>query len=127
MGLLEVWRGTYVTAKSASTYIDAENIISDANKIKHQLEELTNLARNVKNTGSELTPEVLSFDGTSMVETVDFTVQFVENNKVTQDGYLDEIIQNATNLYNEKQNEFNEQAQREDRRIYEQKHRTTTG
>ena len=38
MNLTGVWSGNYVTAKSARNYIDAENIIKDANKIKKELE-----------------------------------------------------------------------------------------
>ena len=37
MSLMAQWSGNYVTAKSARTYIEAESIISDANKIKGEI------------------------------------------------------------------------------------------
>ncbi len=120
MGLVGVWHGTYVSAKNARTYIDAENIISDANKIKTLLSEVDNLSKSIYNSGSELTNEVLFIDDKDMSGEVGYTTQFISESKTAQVGLLDEIIQRATQLYNEKQEEYNMQAQAEDRRIAEQ-------
>ena len=117
MGLLGVWHGTYVTAKSASEYIDAENIIGDANKIKGHLDEIDYLVKSVESSGSELTREVLLIDDKDMSGNVEYTTGFIKDTKTSQVGVLNQIIQNATNLYNEKQEEFNRQAQAEDNRI----------
>lgn len=117
MGLLGVWHGTYVTARSASEYIDAENIIGDANKIKGHLDEIDYLVKSVESSGSELTREVLLIDDKDMSGNVEYTTGFIKDTKTSQVGVLNQIIQNATNLYNEKQEEFNRQAQAEDNRI----------
>lgn len=119
MGLLGVWSGSYVTAESARNYIDAENIISDANKIKKELEEMDNLVRDVKKSGSELTKEVLSVDGMDMSATIDETNLFISNTKTNQYALLDEIIARATSEYNEKQEELNRHAQYEDNKARE--------
>lgn len=117
MGLLGVWQGTYVTARSATEYIDAPNIISDANKIKGHLDEIDYLVKNVESSGSELTREVLLIDDKDMSGNVEYTASFIKDTKTSQIGVLNQIIQNATTLYNEKQEEFNRQAQAEDNRI----------
>ena len=117
MGLLGVWQGTYVTARSATEYIDAPNIISDANKIKGHLDEIDYLVKSVESSGSELTREVLLIDDLDMSGNVEYTASFIKDTKTSQVGALNQIIQNATTLYNEKQEEFNRQAQAEDNRI----------
>ena len=48
---------------------------------------------------------------------VEYTASFIKDTKTSQVGALNQIIQNATTLYNEKQEEFNRQAQAEDNRI----------
>lgn len=123
MGLLGVWKGTYVTAKCAKDYIDAEGIISDANNIKKQLNEIDNLVRNINNSASDLTRDVLSVDDKDMSGNVEYTIEYINNVKVADCSCLDEIIQRATTLYNEKQEEYNSNAQSEDRRLIEQNRR----
>ncbi|MBQ8534265.1 MAG: hypothetical protein IJ463_01115 [Bacilli bacterium] len=119
MSLTGVWSGTYVTAKSARNYIDAENIIKDANKIKKELEEIDNLVRDVKKSGSELTREVLLVDDKDMSGNLDETTQFITDTKGNQYAILDEIISRATTFYNEKQEELNRQAQYENQKAAE--------
>ena len=123
MGLLSVWHGNYVTARCAREYIDAEGIISDANGLKGQLNEIDNLLRSFNNSASELTKDVLLIDDKDMSGSVEYTAQFIADTKMSQFDFLDAIIQRATALYNEKQEEFNRIAQMEDRRIAEQKSR----
>ena len=105
MSLMAQWSGNYVTAKSARTYIDAESIIGDANKIKGELDELDNLVRDVKRSGSELTREVLLIDDKDMSGNIDETTQFITDTKSNQVAILDEIISRATMVYNERQEE----------------------
>ena len=125
---MEQWSGNYVTEKSARTYIEAEGIISDANKIKVELEELDYLVRDVKRSGSELTREVLLIDDKDMSGNIDETTQFITDTKSNQVALLDEIISRATMLYNEKQEELNRQAQYEDQKAAERaRQKKTTG
>lgn len=116
MNLVGVWRGSYVTAKSARNYIDAENIIKDAYKLKKYLEEIDSLTASITRVGSELTKDVLYVDGKDMSGNVDYTIQFINDTKNAQISYLDEIIQRAVSMYNETQEELNKQAQYEDRK-----------
>ena len=95
----------------------APNIISDANKIKGHLDEIDYLVKSVESSGSELTREVLLIDDKDMSGNVEYTASFIKDTKTSQVGALNQIIQNATTLYNEKQEEFNRQAQAEDNRI----------
>ena len=59
MGLTERYIGRYVSADSASNYIDAKGIIESANNIKTELEEFSNLSGDVRIAGSDLTPSTL--------------------------------------------------------------------
>lgn len=128
MSLMAQWSGNYVTAKSARTFIEAESIISDANKIKGELEELEYLVRDVKRAGSELTREVLLIDDKDMSGNVDETTQYITDTKASQIALLDEIISRATMMYNEKQEELNRQAQYEDQKAAERaRAKKTTG
>ena len=124
MGLLGVWSGSYVTAKSARNYIDAENIITDASKIKSQLEEVTSLVNNVQKVCSDLTADVLSIDGQDMSGNVDYATQYILETKNANISCLDEIIQRAIAIYNEYQDELNTQAQYEDERKRAENQRT---
>lgn len=128
MSLMAQWSGNYVTAKSARTFIEAESIISDANKIKGELEELEYLVRDVKRAGSELTREVLLIDDKDMSGNVDETTQYITDTKASQIALLDEVISRATMMYNEKQEELNRQAQYEDQKAAERaRAKKTTG
>ena len=119
MSLMAQWSGNYVTAKSARIYIEADSIISDANKIKSELEEIEHLVRDVKRSGSELTREVLLIDDKDMSGNINETTQFISDTKANQVAILDEVISRATMLYNEKQEELNRQAQYEDQKAAE--------
>lgn len=119
MSLMAQWSGNYVTAESARNYIEAESIISDANKIKSELEEINNLVRDVKKSGSELTRQVLLIDDKDMSGNIDYTTQFISDTKSNQDALLNEIIARATSLYNEKQEELNRKAQYEEQKAAE--------
>lgn len=119
MSLMAQWSGNYVTAKSARIYIEADSIISDANKIKGELEEIEHLVRDVKRAGSELTREVLLIDDKDMSGNINETTQFISDTKANQVALLDEVISRATMLYNEKQEELNRQAQYEDQKAAE--------
>lgn len=128
MSLMAQWSGNYVTAESARKYIEAESIISDANKIKGELEELDHLVRDVKKSGSELTRQVLLIDDKDMSGNIDETTQFITDTKSNQVALLDEIISRATMLYNEKQEELNRIAQYEDQKAAERaRTKKTTG
>lgn len=128
MSLMAQWSGNYVTAESARKYIEAESIISDANKIKGELEELEYLVRDVKRAGSELTREVLLIDDKDMSGNVDETTQYITDTKASQIALLDEVISRATMMYNEKQEELNRQAQYEDQKAAERaRAKKTTG
>ena len=128
MSLMAQWSGNYVTAESARKYIEAESIISDANKIKGELEELEYLVRDVKRAGSELTREALLIDDKDMSGNVDETTQYITDTKASQIALLDEVISRATMMYNEKQEELNRQAQYEDQKAAERaRAKKTTG
>lgn len=112
MGLTERYVGTYVSAESAAGYIDAKGIIDGANKIKRELEELPELARDVKNAGSGLTPDTMFIEGLDCTAMVDAVFNIVSNSYTAMLGNLDEVIAAAEKVYNEKQEQYNQDARR---------------
>lgn len=114
MALIDRYIGKYESAKSAADYIDASGIIKSANKLKSELEEFSNLSKDVKNAGSDLTPETFfvdNLDCSGMVETVS---KVITESYSLMTGNVDEIIAAAEKLYNDKQEEYNQSARYRD-------------
>lgn len=114
MGLTERYIGRYVSADSASNYIDAKGIIESANNIKTELEEFSNLAGDVKTAGSDLTPKTLCIDGLDCSPLVEDVATLITDRYTTMLGNLDAIIAAAEQIYNAKQDEYNQSARYRD-------------
>lgn len=114
MGLTERYIGRYVSAESASNYIDAKGIIEGANNIKAELEEFSNLSGDVRTAGSDLTPSTLYIDGLDCSPLVDEVATLITDKYTTMLGNLDEIIAAAEQVYNAKQEEYNQSARYRD-------------
>ena len=114
MALTERYIGRYVSADSASSYIDAKGIIEGANNIKKELEEFSNLSGDVRNAGSDLTPNTLCIDGLDCSPLVDEVATLIKDRYTTMLGNLDEIIAAAERAYNAKQEEYNQSARYRD-------------
>ena len=114
MGLRERYIGTYVSAESASNYIDAQGIINSANNIKTELEEFSNLSSDVKNAGSDLNLSTLCIDGKDCSPLVEDVATLITTQYTSMLGNLDQIIAAAENVYNSKQDEYNQIARYRD-------------
>jgi hypothetical protein len=114
MALTERYIGRYVSADSASNYIDAKGIIEGANNIKKELEEFSNLSGDVRTAGSDLTPNTLCIDGLDCSPLVDEVATLIKDKYTTMLGNLDEIIAAAERTYNAKQEEYNQSARYRD-------------
>ena len=114
MGLTERYIGRYVSADSASNYIDARGLIESANNIKTELEEFSNLSGDVRIAGSDLTPSTLCIDGLDCSPLVDEVSNLIKDKYTTMLGNLDEIIASAESVYNAKQEEYNQSARYRD-------------
>lgn len=114
MALKERYFGKYVDADSAINYIDAPGIIKSANNIKDELEEFSNLSKDVKTAGSELNAETLYIDGFECTPLVDEVSNSITTSYTSMIGSLDEIIAAAEKVYNEKQEEYNQSARYRD-------------
>ena len=114
MALKERYIGKYVNADSAINYIDAAGIIKSANNIKDELEEYSNLSKDVKTAGSELNAETLYIDGFECTPLVDEVSDSITTSYTSMIGSLDEIIAAAEKVYNDKQEEYNQSARYRD-------------
>lgn len=114
MGLTARYIGTYVSAESASNYIDASGIISAAGDIITELEEFNNLASDVRNAGGDLTVDTLSIDGKDFSPQVENLATAIEQQCVSMSDQLEQIISAAETAYNNKQDALNADARRRD-------------
>lgn len=114
MGLRERYIGTYVSAESASNYIDANGIISAANSIISELEEFSNLANDVSNAGADLNASNLSIDGSDFSPKVEELVTAIKTQHGNMTGDLEGIIAKAESVYNDKQDQLNADAKARD-------------
>ena len=114
MGLTARYIGTYVSAESASNYIDANGIISAAGDIITELEEFNNLATDVRNAGSDLNVDTLSIDGTDFSPKVEELATAIGQQYNSMVGQLEQIITAAETAYNNKQDALNADARARD-------------
>ena len=114
MGLTARYIGTYVSAESASNYIDASGIISAAGDIITELEEFNNLASDVRNAGGDLTVETLSIDGKDFSPQVEDLATAIEQQCESMGEQLKQIISAAETAYNNKQAALNADARARD-------------
>ena len=114
MALMERYIGTYFSAESAASYIDAQGIINAANSIKTELDEFSNLSEDVKKAGSDLNPNTLLFDGEDFSPVVDDIAASITQNYTSMVANLDQIITAAEGVYNSKQEELNQIARYRD-------------
>lgn len=114
MALTERYIGRYVSAESASNFIDAKGIMECANNIKGELEEFSNLASDVKTAGSDLTPKTLCIDGLDCSPLIEEVAALIIEKYTTMLGNLDAIIAAAEQVYNAKQEEYNQIARYRD-------------
>lgn len=114
MGLTARYIGRYVSAESASNYIDAAGITSAANDIIAELGEFNNLASDVEKAGGELNVETLSIDGTDFSPKVEELATAIGQQYNSMVGQLEQIITAAETAYNNKQDALNADARARD-------------
>ena len=71
MGLIQPYSGKYVTAKSASSEIDADAIIAGCDSVDSAISKMTSVLSNIYSEGSKITSDALSFDGVNISVVLD--------------------------------------------------------
>jgi hypothetical protein len=114
MGLLQPYHGKFVTAKSATSDIDVDSILSGCAAVDNEVGNLTNICEDFSNSGNNITPKAFSFDG----ETVE---PMIEQYKISTSGIADDILgitasirEAAINAYNKIQEQYNAEAKARD-------------
>ena len=79
-----------------------------------ELEEFSNLSSDVKNAGSDLNSSTLCIDGLDCSPLVEDVATLITTQYTSMLGNLDQIIAAAENVYNSKQDEYNQIARYRD-------------
>ena len=118
MGLLSAYRGTYCSAESASSKIDAEAIIAGCNAVDAEAAHISEYSNLLSQSGSNLTERVLSANGVTMEGKVD---EYCTNIKSVESYILNstaQIREAAEAVYNQIQDQMNQEAHAKDEYEY---------
>lgn len=114
MGLIQPYSGKYVTAKSASSEIDADAIIAGCDSVDSAISKMTSVLSNIYSEGSKITSDALSFDGVNISGVLDECYSNMSNgyNNVIQT--TNQIREQAISIYNQLQEQYNQEAKTKD-------------
>ena len=114
MGLIQPYSGKYVTAKSASSEIDADAIIAGCDSVDSAISKMTSVSSNIYSEGSKITSDALSFDGVNISGVLDECCSNMSNgyNNVIQT--TNQIREQAISIYNQLQEQYNQEAKTKD-------------
>lgn len=110
MSLILPYKGTYVNAKYAINDIDVEGIIKYCKMIEKDATRIDSISNNVLNASSSITPSALSIDDKTINGKVD---EYCGGLDDVYNCVLDvtaQIKEQAIEVYNRLQREYNEEA-----------------
>ncbi len=117
MGLLDPYVGRYVSAESASNYIDARTIISGCNSAISEASYFNTIATKISTTTAVLDVKTLSVDNLTVQGNSDEccnNIISIQNNIIE---ICDSIITSAEAAYNRIQEQLNQEAYQKDQEL----------
>lgn len=105
-----IFRGMYVTAESATNYIDVEGIKAGCLALKEAGELFTNVGDNLKEISSDLGPDTLSVQGATMQLPLEECGEGVSLVNTELESVADQIMVALEIALDKKQQELNEAA-----------------
>jgi hypothetical protein len=118
MGLLEPYRGTFHSAKSASDKIDAASILAGCDAVDALATKLHGLGMRVSSDMGSVTPNNLSFDGITVTEILGDSVQSIDGCEGYITGSTASIREKTIAEYNMLQQQYNEEAEALDKEAW---------
>ena len=118
MGLLQAYHGTYCSAESASSKIDAEAIIAGCNAVDSEAAHITEYANLLSQSGSNLSERVLSANGVTMEGKVDEYCTDIKSVETYILNSTAQIREAAEAVYNQIQDQMNQEAYAKDEYEY---------
>lgn len=121
MALLGVYKGRYVSAKSASEEIDALSIIKGCEAVDSCANHIDFLSDSISVAGSEISADSLLIDD----KTIDGSLnECCDSINAVYDNILSvtaQIRERVESIYNSLQEKYNDEARRKDKKIIEEK------
>lgn len=111
---VEIYKGTYITAESASNYIDVIAITTGCDKINEAGTLFENIGNRLTTISTELNNETLSVGGKTMQGPLEDVASFIKNVKPDLETVSSEINSALEKALDKKQLELNEIAKAQD-------------
>lgn len=114
VGMLEPYRGRFVSAQSANNKIDIEAIMRGCNTVDSVAEELLSINKKVSSEGGMITKDALSIDGVTITDNLE---ECCDGIAMTYDSIVNvtsQIRSAAEYAYNKIQDNLNEEAWKKD-------------
>ena len=114
MAKKEPYRGTYVTARSASEYIDLDTILSGCDQVDEKASKLSTISNNVKTATSTLDESSFSINKETMLPKIEESCGLLKDGESSIMDTTAQIRAAAEQAYNEIQEQLNYEAEQRD-------------
>lgn len=114
MQILNPYQGVFISAQSASNYIDLNSILNGCDAVDSEASQISKLSNNVLEASTQLDVNTLSVDNATVVGSVE---EYCNDIVSVQEGIMSmtsQIREAAINTYNDIQNQMNYNAQIQD-------------
>ena len=112
--MVQQYHGNYVTAESASNYIDINAIALGCKNLAANSEEFNYISEKIYSAGDICNGEALSIDGDTLTDYIYEQGNMVGKISSTITSLADDIINRAYEAYNSLQSQLNDKAYREE-------------
>ena len=112
---VDIYKGKYVTAESAYSYIDAEAIIKKYNELKNLAKKISTNSKQVEYSRDFCSPSAFSINGKSYADKVEYCEKKFNHSAQEIDDYANELLSSLKKALDQKQMELNEIAKKEDK------------
>lgn len=121
MGLLQPYRGTYVSASSASEKIDVNSILNGCNAVDEEANHISEYANSLDSSGSVLDVNVLSVGGKTMLSNIEECCTNINSVETFIINTTAQIREAAESVYNQIQEQMNNEARARDEAAYRER------
>lgn len=112
---VEIYQGQYVTAESATSYIDVGTISSGCEQLSQAAEQFSSLGNNLSESASGLSEDALSVNGDTMQSAVEECGSQMSSIEGQLSGYIATIMSATESALDKKQLELNQIAEAQDK------------
>ena len=113
-GVIQPYKGRYVSAASASTKLDLAAIMAGCSAVESEAGNINTISTGLHNAASSLSPGVFSIDGVSVASNVDDCCESIMSVQSSIIGSLGQIRSASIAAYNKIQTQLNSEAQARD-------------